>query len=105
MPLPEDPRARAIADAVIADPADGRGLDAWARYANTGVRTITRLFTRETGMSFAQWRTHVRVRAALGHLARGVPVGRTARAVGYRKPGAFSEAFRRVTGRSPGTYI
>ncbi|WP_238589326.1 helix-turn-helix domain-containing protein [Pseudonocardia sp. HH130629-09] len=59
------------------------------------------MFRAETGMTFAQWRTHARVRAALVLLARGTSVGATARAVGYRKPGAFAEAFRRVTGRAP----
>jgi AraC-like DNA-binding protein len=105
VPLPEDPRTRAIADALLANPADPRDLAAWADDTNTSVRTITRLFTQETGMPFAQWRTHVRIRAALTHLARGRSVGATARAVGYRKPGAFSEAFRRVTGQHPGSYL
>lgn len=103
-PLPADPRIRAIAEAIVADPADRRDLDAWANHANTSVRTITRLFGHETGMTFAQWRTHVRIRAALTHLARGASVGATARAVGYRKPAAFSAAFHRVTGHHPGLY-
>ena len=104
VPLPSDPRLRTIADALLADPADQRDLTAWAHATNTGVRTITRLFAAETGMTFAQWRTLVRIRAALTHLARGDSVGATARAVGYRKPGAFAETFHRVTGQHPGTY-
>ncbi|QKW38838.1 AraC family transcriptional regulator [Actinomadura sp. NAK00032] len=104
VPIPEDPRVRTIAEALLADPADPRDLAAWAHATSTGVRTITRLFDRETGMTFAQWRTLVRVRAALTHLARGKSVGATARAVGYRKPGAFAEAFHRVTGQHPSIY-
>lgn len=105
VPMPADPRTREIADALVADPADPRDLDAWARHVSAGVRTVTRLFRQETGMTFAQWRTHVRVRAALTLLADGTPVATTARAVGYRKPGAFAEAFRRVTGAPPGAYL
>lgn len=104
VPLPEDPRTRLIADGLIANPADGRDLAAWARAANASVRTITRLFANETGMTFAQWRAHVRIRAALTHLTQGSSVGATARAVGYRKAGAFSEAFHRITGQHPGIY-
>lgn len=104
VPLPADDRIRAIADALIADPADQRDLTAWAHAANTSVRTVTRLFADETGMTFARWRTHVRIRAALALLARGTSVGATARAVGYRKPGAFAESFHRVTGQHPGAY-
>lgn len=101
LPVPTDPRLRDITDALVENPADDRDLAAWADHAATSVRSLTRLFQAETGMTFAQWRTHARVRAALTHLANGTPVGVTARAVGYRKPGAFAEAFRRVTGRSP----
>ncbi|MEE1799936.1 helix-turn-helix transcriptional regulator [Streptomyces sp. JV176] len=104
VPLPEDPRARLIADALIADPGDPRDLAAWADDTHTSVRTISRLFSQETGLTFAQWRTHARVRAAVSRLARGASVGATARAVGYRKPAAFSAAFRRVTGQHPGVY-
>lgn len=101
LPVPTDPRLRTITDALVADPSDGRDLAAWADHVAAGVRTLTRLFQAETGMTFAQWRTHARIRAALILLTNGTSVGATARAVGYRKPGAFAEAFRRVTGRSP----
>ncbi len=104
VPMPADDRIRAIAEALVADPADRRDLAAWAHATSTGVGTNTRLFVRETGMTFAQWRTLVRMRAALPHLAGGTCVGATARAVGYRKPGAFADAFRRVTGQHPSIY-
>lgn len=104
VPLPTDPRIRIIAEALIANPADQRDLATWGHQVGAGVRTLTRLFSTETGMTFASWRTHVRVRAALNLLARGNSVGATARAVGYRKPGAFSDAFQRVTGQAPSIY-
>jgi AraC-like DNA-binding protein len=71
---------------------------------HAGVRTLSRLFAAETGLSFAQWRTRIRIRAAIEHLAEGASVNATARAVGYRKPDAFIAAFRRATGQTPGTY-
>ncbi|WP_405485792.1 helix-turn-helix domain-containing protein [Nocardia sp. NBC_00511] len=55
-------------------------------------------------MTFAEWRTHIRMRAALTLLARGTSVGATARAVGYRKPSAFAATFHRVTGQQPSIY-
>lgn len=69
VPLPRDPRIRAIADSLIASPGDRRDLAAWADASHSSVWTLTRLFTQETGMTFEQWRTLVRVRAALTHLA------------------------------------
>ncbi|AHH18755.1 putative transcriptional regulator, AraC family [Nocardia nova SH22a] len=103
--MPADPRVRAIAEQIIADPGDTRDLAFWAHRTHTGVRTLSRLFARETGLSFGQWRTHVRMRAAAQHLADGRSVNATARAVGYRKPSAFIAAFRRSTGRTPGACL
>jgi AraC-like DNA-binding protein len=102
--MPTDPRARAVAEQLIADPADPRELALWAVDVHAGVRTLSRLFAAETGLSFAQWRTRIRIRAAIEHLAEGASVNATARAVGYRKPDAFIAAFRRATGQTPGTY-
>jgi len=104
LPVPTDERLRAITDALLADPADGRELAHWAHEVGAGVRTLSRLFTAQTGLTFGQWRTAARVRAAITLLARGTPVGTTARRVGFAKPAAFAAAFRRVTGRPPTAY-
>ncbi|MEW2517018.1 AraC family transcriptional regulator [Actinacidiphila alni] len=103
--MPTDPRVRTIAERLIADPSDQRELAAWADFTHSSVRSLSRLFRDETGLSFAEWRTHVRVHAAIQKLATGTPVNTTARAVGYRRPSAFIAAFRRATGQTPGTYL
>jgi AraC-like DNA-binding protein len=72
---------------------------------HAGVRTLSRLFLSETGLSFARWRGQVRILAAVQLLADGVTARAVARAVGYRKTSAFISAFRRATGQTPGTYI
>ncbi|NLU74993.1 helix-turn-helix transcriptional regulator [Streptomyces sp. HNM0575] len=102
--MPADPRVRTIAERLVASPADPRELAGWAHEVHAGVRTLSRLFLSETGLTFAQWRTRVRIRAAAHLLADGESVGATARAVGYRKTGAFINAFRRATGQTPGAY-
>jgi AraC-like DNA-binding protein len=103
--MPTDPRVRVIAERLIADPADQRELAAWADYAHASVRSLSRLFRSETGLTFAEWRTQVRMRAAIQKLSSGTSVNAVARAVGYRKPSAFIAAFRRTTGQTPGTYL
>lgn len=103
--VPTDPRVRAVAERLLADPADQRELTVWADHLHTGVRTLSRLFRAQTGLSFSAWRTQVRIRAAIHLLGKGTTVNATARAVGYRRPSAFISAFRRVTGQTPGTYL
>lgn len=105
VPMPADDRLLAIAEGLLADPADGRDLARWAYDVGAGVRTISRLFVAETGMTFGRWRTHARIRAAVTLLADGLPVGTVARRVGFTKPAAFAEAFRRVTGRLPSDFL
>jgi len=103
VPLPRDPRAREVAEALIDRPDDDRDLGAWGVEVNASIRTLARLFAAETGMSFAQWRAQARMRAALSLLADGGSVATVARQVGYRNPSAFTTAFRRITGQTPGS--
>ncbi|MGX2996724.1 helix-turn-helix domain-containing protein [Streptomyces sp. JNUCC 64] len=105
LPLPVDDRARAVADALLADPADPRGLEAHARAVGASRRTLSRLFVRDTGLTFDRWRAHARLSAALPLLAEGQPVSRVAHTVGYATPSAFLAAFRRAVGTSPGRYL
>ena len=103
--MPIDPRARRVAEQLVAHPDDQRDLAAWADHVHASVRTLSRLFRAETGLSFTTWRTQIRIRTAIHLLAGGKSVNATARAVGYRKPSAFIAAFRKVTGQTPGTYL
>lgn len=102
VPIPRDPRMRALVDSVLADPSDDRSLEQWASRLNLSSRTITRAFSAELAMSFAQWRRLVRMRSALGLLADGMSVSAVARRVGYGATSAFVAAFRTVVGCTPG---
>jgi AraC-like DNA-binding protein len=100
VPLPGHPRARAVAEGIVARPADPRGLDELAAAAGTSVSTLRRAFAG-TGMTFTDWRTQVRLRAALPMLADGLPVARVAHRVGYTSLNGFVDAFRRHFGHTP----
>lgn len=103
--LPADPRARTVATALLADPADPRSLEAWASVAAASPRTLARLFTRETGLGFRQWRTLLRIREALPLLTAGLPVAAVAHRVGYETPSAFVAAFHRELDMTPATFL
>jgi AraC-like DNA-binding protein len=105
VPMPTDPRARDVAEALVEHPADPRTLRAWGARVGASPRTLSRAFVAGTAMTFTEWRTQVRLRAALGHLAVGTPVAVVAREVGYDGSSAFVAAFHRVTGRTPGSYF
>jgi AraC-like DNA-binding protein len=103
--MPTDGPALDVARGLLADPSDGRSLADWGREVGASGRTLTRAFLAGTGIPFSRWRTAVRLRAALPHLAAGVPIGAVADRVGYQTPSAFVAAFRRETGLTPGAYF
>ncbi len=102
--LPGDPRIDAIAEALLADPSDDRGLQEWAALLGVSDRTITRAFRGATGLSFAQWRQALRVHQALGLLSEGTDVRSVSERLGYAQPSTFIAAFRRVMKVTPGVH-
>ncbi|MEW2546916.1 helix-turn-helix transcriptional regulator [Streptomyces sp. NPDC047002] len=105
VPMPTDERALRVAHALIASPADPRALAEWGRDVGASARTLARLFSAQTGLSFGRWRTRVRLRAGLEHMAANRPLAAVARQVGYTTPSSFVAAFRAETGRTPGAYF
>ncbi len=72
---------------------------------DTSERTLSRLFHRETGMSFRQWRAQLRIHHALLLLTEGTSVTDTALACGWANPSAFIETFTALVGVTPGHYL
>jgi AraC-like DNA-binding protein len=103
--MPIDPRALDVATALIADPADERDLAAWGHAVGASSRTLARAFLSDTGIGFQRWRTLLRLRAALPHLAAGETIAAIATKTGYQTPSAFVAAFRREIGATPGAYF
>ena len=103
--LPLDSRARAIADAVVGNPADRKTLARMCQSAGASVRTIERVFRREVGSDFEFWRRQVRLMKAVELLISGRSVKETSFALGYRQPTAFVEMFRGVVGATPGAWV
>ncbi|GAA1076765.1 AraC family transcriptional regulator [Nocardiopsis composta] len=103
LPRPRDPRLSAVVDALLADPVRGSLADL-ARRTGGSERTLSRLCREDTGLSFPELRTRIRLLAALVHLADGGTVTAAAHRCGWSKPHSFIDAFRRVLGTTPGRY-
>ena len=103
--IPTEPRARDVADRLLADPADPRTLHEWGREVGASSRTLARSFLAQTGLTFGRWRTLARLQAALPQLADGTAVSVVAGRVGYETTSAFVAAFRAQTGVTPGRYF
>ena len=102
LPACRDPRLQHVTAALLQNPADPRTLDDHAEEAGASSRTLARLFRREAGMSFQQWRRQLRLTEAMVRLSQGVAPGVAAASVGYTSASAFGAAFRAAFGATPG---
>ena len=102
--IDEDPRALAFAQAVQAEPDGRAGLGDLARAAGASLRTLQRLFPRQTGLTLEAWRQKARMIHAAAALSAGASVTAASLDCGYESASAFITAFRRQFGRTPGRY-
>lgn len=106
IPLPLEPRARVVAELVLADPRGELELDALSKRAGASARTITRLFPVETGLTFKAWRQRARIMIALELLGEGdATIKQVAAKLGFSSVAAFSYAFRQVMNVQPSEIV
>ena len=103
--FPTDARLQRIARALLEDPADRRGLNAWASWAGVSSRTLSRRFVAETSLTFTAWVQRARLIRALEMLAGGAAVTTAALDLGYSSVSAFIALFKRGFGATPTVYM
>lgn len=103
--MPADPRLRRIVAAMMEAPANRGTLQSWAKWAGMSSRTLERLMSRETGMSFGRWRQQLGVVLAVKWLAGGGSIQAVAADLGYESVPSFVTMFRNALGTSPGRYM
>lgn len=105
LPLPTTPAGRRVADLALDDPRAEFGVAELASRAATSVRTVSRLFPADTGLTFKAWRQRARIVHAMDRLARGEPIARVSEDCGFASTAAFSCAFRQVTAMTPTAFL
>lgn len=105
LPMPTDRRLQRLTEAMIAEPGLRFTIDEWGARVGASNRTLSRLFQRETGMSFLRWRQQLHIGVALQRLAAGQLVTVIAGDLGYESVSAFIAMFRRMLGTTPTRYF
>jgi AraC-like DNA-binding protein len=107
IPLPQEARCRRAADIVLAAPAAAHEIETLAQKVGTSARTLSRLFSAETQLSFKSWCQRARIASAIERLSvdATVSIKQLAADLGYASVPAFSHAFRQVTGRTPTEFV
>jgi AraC-like DNA-binding protein len=68
-------------------------------------RTITRIFQKQTGMSYQQWRQQWRLMRAIELLATGHSISYVAAELGFSSDSVFIAFFKQMLGVTPRTYL
>jgi AraC-like DNA-binding protein len=105
LPLPTSTIGLRVADMALDDHQSRLSIDELASRAATSVRTLSRLFPSETGLTFKTWRQRARIVQSMDRLARGEPVARVAVELGFSSTASFSHAFRQVTAMTPTGFL
>ncbi|MDQ0396307.1 AraC family transcriptional regulator [Labrys monachus] len=104
LPMPRDRRVRTVCEALAARPGDEATAGQWASRLGVTPKTLHRLFPKETGLTFGQWRQQARLLGALERLAKGERIVEVALDSGYASQSAFTAMFRRHFGMPPGLF-
>ncbi|GMQ48167.1 AraC family transcriptional regulator [Vibrio sp. 10N] len=105
LPLPSDRRLQRWLEGVIGDQYLPQPLNQVAASVGASAKTVTRIFTKETGMPYQSWRQQWRLLMAIQSLSEGNSVADTAAALEFSSDSAFVAFFRQQTGETPGKYI
>ena len=90
LPLPTSPIGQRVADLAFADHQNKLDISEVASRAATSVRTVSRLFPEETGLTFKAWRQRARIVRAMDRLASGTTIAKVSQDAGFASTAAFS---------------
>jgi AraC-like DNA-binding protein len=105
LPYPAQGPLAAHCQRFLRKPTAHETIEDWSEALGMSRRAFTRLFKRETGLSFVAWRQQACLVAALPRLAAGESVTSVALDLGYDNPAAFTTMFKRVLGSPPRVYF
>lgn len=100
-PIPRDQELAKLCKAFLKSPSIRSTAQTWAQQLHKSLRSFTRFFSQQTGMSFGAWRQQACLLSALPKLSAGHSVTQVALELGYESPSAFSTMFRKRIGRTP----
>ncbi|EAC1381035.1 MULTISPECIES: AraC family transcriptional regulator [Enterobacteriaceae] len=105
LPVSPHPKIRKMVDAMADSPSQWKSLRQWASFFAMSERSLSRLISKETGMSFRHWRQQLLFIMSLQLLINGMNVNQVAEKLGYESTTAFITVFKKHMGVTPGRYM
>lgn len=104
LPLPQDARMRPLLEVLGKQEFPPRLQDI-APHIGASMRTICRIFFRETGMSYRAWRQQWRLMRSIELMSNATSISAISSALEFNSDSAFVAFFKQYTGTTPGSYM
>lgn len=104
LPYPKDPRLINLLNKLHNDLENNNTLTEWGRIVGASARTLSRLFKKETGLCYSEWRQRLNIQIAISQLSLGKSITSISLNLGYESPSSFIHMFKTKTGVTPSFY-
>ena len=104
LPYPKDHRLLALLREIQASPEKNNNLNEWGKVVGASARTLSRLFKKETGLNYSEWRQRLNIQIAIRQLSLGKSITSISLHLGYESPSSFIHMFKSKTGMTPTFY-
>ncbi|WP_186755638.1 AraC family transcriptional regulator [Echinicola salinicaeni] len=105
LPTSQDNRIKLVLDTLMNNWSSKHTIDYYASLASVSTRTLSRLFHKELGMSFGDWKMRLKLMEAIKLLGEEKSVKEIAYNLGYENVSSFIVAFKKHFGKTPANYL
>lgn len=105
LPTSQNQKLKIVLDALMSDLSSKHTIDYYASQAFVSSRTLSRLFNKELGMSFGDWKMRLKLMEAVKQLGEKKSVKEIAFNLGYENVSSFIATFKKYFGKTPTNYL
>ena len=105
LPTTNHERLQKVVELLMEDIASKNTIEYYAELSFMSSRTLSRLFIKELGMNFSDWRIRLKLLEAIKRLGEKQSVKEIAFDLGYETTSAFIFMFKKHLGKTPSNYI
>ncbi len=105
LPTSQDKRIKIVVDSLMNNMSSKHTIDYYANKSSVSPRTLSRLFNKELGMSFGDWKMRLKLMEAVKQLGEKKTVKEIAFGLGYENVSSFTAAFKKHFGKTPTNYL
>jgi len=105
LPTTNNVRLKNVVQLLLNDVSSKYTIDHYAEISCMSSRTLSRLFIKELGMNFSDWRIRLKLLEAIKRLGEKQSIKEIAFDLGYETTSAFIFMFKKHLGKTPSNYI